>query len=152
MLDVEFNEYLYSDGDTVNTVLDCNLNRIRNDFKNNCFGLAETLVAVLIESTILATIITFKNGSAFSPDGLTVKNEIDNCLDIYTHHSVVLLGEGVIDLLHSDRIIKTSEYIEMLESLNNDIVIDTEMSGSWYNEFGVPVIVTIDYLRDYKGE
>ena len=68
----------------------------------------------------------------------------------YTHHTVVLMGEWVIDVLHTSEIIKTKDYILELHKNNPELRIDYTMSTCWYTDEGFPYKPTIDYLLEYK--
>lgn len=118
--------------------------KMREDFNNNCYGLADTIKRVMDDNQILAEIITFKNGNVFVDEGIKVYN------NVYTHHTVVLMGEWVIDLLHTDEIIKTKDYILKLKENNPKLRIDYTLSTCWYTADGFPYKPSLQNLLDYK--
>ena len=121
------------------------LRQLREEFKDNCVGLAEVVKDILNAGDFLAEIITFKNGNAFLDGGITIN--LDNN---YTHHAVVLMGEWVIDILHTDKIIKTRDYIIELQKYNPKLRIDYTLSTGWYTDDGYPYMPSIDDLINYK--
>lgn len=62
-------------------------------------------------------------------------------------HTVLLLGECLIDILNSDDIILTRAYITKLESDNSNIHIDNFMSSGWWNENGYHNVPTLKELK-----
>lgn len=121
------------------------LRQLREEFKGNCVGLAEVVKDILNAGDFLAEIITFKNGNAFLDGGITI-----NLVHNYTHHAVVLMGEWVIDILHTDKIIKTKDYIIELQKYNPKLRIDYMLSTGWYTDDGYPYMPSIDDLINYK--
>ena len=65
-------------------------------------------------------------------------------------HGIVLLGEGVIDLLHSNRIIRTATYIQSVLSVNSSLVIDEE--SYWFDEDGNKIYPGFKYLINYRAK
>ena len=121
------------------------LRQLREEFKDYSVGLAEVVKDILNANGILAEIITFKNGNAFLDGGITI-----NLVHNYTHHAVVLMGEWVIDILHTDKIIKTRDYINVLQKYNPKLLIDYLLSTGWYTDDGYPYMPSIDDLINYK--
>lgn len=121
------------------------IKQLRADFKDNCLGLAEVIRGSLMRQGYIAEIITFKNGNAFLDGGIRVGSG-----RIYTHHTVVLMGEWVIDLLHSDNVIKTKNYINRLKKHNPKLRIDYTLSTGWYADDGYMYRPSIDDLINYK--
>lgn len=120
------------------------INQLRKDFKNNCTSLAEAIKYTFNRQEYLAEIITFKNGNAYSDGGITVNG------NNYTHHTIVLMGEWIIDLLHSDNIIKTKDYVIELKRHNPKLRIDYTMSTGWYTNEGYLYRPSLDDLINYK--
>ena len=116
----------------------------REKFDNNCFEVADIIKGIMNQNGIIAEIITFKNGNSFMDGGIEVHGRT------YTHHTVVLMGEWVIDVLHTSEIIKTKDYILELHKNNPELRIDYTMSTCWYTDEGFPYKPTIDYLLEYK--
>lgn len=114
------------------------------EFPNDCFGLALKLREIFIQAGVLAEYVTLKNGNAFSDGGILVNNKR------YTHHTVVLMGEWVIDLLNSTKGLSTKKYIEKLERDNPKLRIDYTMSTYWYDNDGFPIQLTLEDLKNYK--
>lgn len=116
---------------------------IRRDYINDCYGAAEEVKKILNQNGYLAEIITFKNGSAFL-NGIKVYGEV------HTHHSIVLLGECLIDILYSDKILKTKEYIQELKKENPYLRIDYLLSTGWYDNEGYLYRPTLEELMEYR--
>ena len=129
----------------MNEVLGSNLiKKLRKTYHNNCHGLALVLKYMFNNNNILAEVITFKNGSAFN--GINVNG------NTYTHHTVVLFGDSLIDLLHSDDFILTAEYINKLQEDNSQLRIDYALSSGWYGKDGYKYNPTLQELIEYKYE
>ena len=109
-----------------------------------CLSIAEELKGIFNANGILAEIVTFKNGNAFLDVGIKVYDKV------YMFHCVLLLGDDIIDILHTDAIVPTKEYIEMLEKDNSKLRIDYSISTNWYNKAGYPIKLDLDYLKNYK--
>jgi hypothetical protein len=121
------------------------LSQLREEFKDNCVGLAQTVKMIMNTNGFLAEIITFKNGNAFLDGGITI-----NLDHTYTHHAVVLMGDWVIDVLHTDKIIKTKDYIIELQKHNPKLRIDYTLSTGWYTDNGYPYKPNINDLINYR--
>lgn len=118
--------------------------KLRKDFKHNSFGVAELIKEAFNANGIISKVITFKNGKA-SDRGINVSGHIS------TWHTVVLTGEWVIDILHSDELIKTKDYIAELQRHNPKLRIDYKMSTDWHTEDGFLYRPSLDDLITYKG-
>lgn len=116
----------------------------REKFDNKCFEVADIIKGIMNQNGIIAEIITLKNGNAFLDGGIKVSDRT------YTHHTVVLMGEWVIDVLHTDDIIKTKDYIIEMQENNPKLRIDYTMTTCWYTDEGVAYKPTIQNLLDYK--
>ena len=125
------------------------LRQLREEFKDYSVGLAEVVKDILNANGILAEIITFKNGNAFLDGGIKINLDY-NYTHPATHHAVVLMGEWVIDILHTDKIIKTRDYINVLQKYNPKLRIDYLLSTGWYTDDGYPYMPSIDDLINYK--
>lgn len=134
--------------DACNSIYDIflsdDIKMFREKYVNNCYGVAEVIKDSLNKSGYLAEIITFKNGNAFLDGGIKVSNHT------YTHHTIVLMGEWIIDVLHTDDIVKTKDYILELQKLNPKLRIDYTMSTCWYTNDGFPYKPSIQNLLEYK--
>ena len=120
------------------------IKKIREDYKNNCVGASDIIKNIMNSNDIIAEIICLKNGHAFTDAPIKVfGNE-------YTHHSFVLMGEWIIDILHTNEIIKTKDYILNLQKDNPKLRIDYTLSTCWYNEEDYPYRPTLQDLIDYK--
>lgn len=120
------------------------INQLRVDFKSNCFGLAKFIKNTFNTQGYLAELITFKNGHLLLDDCIRIKE------NSYTHHTIVLMGEWVIDLLHSNNTIKTKDYIIELQKDNPKLRIDYTLSTGWYTDEGYLYKPSIDDLINYK--
>lgn len=118
------------------------IQQIRTDYKIDCFGAAQFLKSLFNAKGFLAEIITFKNGNAFA--GINVYG------NVCTHHTVVLMGEWVIDILHSDKIIKTKNFIVELQKHNPNLRLDATMSTGWYSDAGFPYMPSLEDLIQYQ--
>lgn len=141
-------EFAYEEGDKITELFrPKDISYFRNKYNNNCFGFAQHCCAMLTEGNVLCSMLTFKNGHNFVDDGIKVWDDINHKHNLYTHHSVVLLGDCIMDMLHSDRLISTQEYVRGLEKDNPNLQLDNAMTGCWYNSEGYPVKVTLDNLK-----
>ena len=118
--------------------------RVRDEYKDDCIDAAWAIKDILNENNILAEIMTLKNGNAFLDGGIKVFN------NTYTHHSVVLLGEVLIDVLHTDKILSTRKYLKTLMKNNPKLRIEHALSTYWYNSDGFTCKLDIQELLKYK--
>ena len=124
--------------------LEKDIKKIREDYKKNCVGAAEVIKYIMNSNDIVAEIICLKNEHSIVDAPIKVfGNE-------YTHHAFVLMGEWVIDILHTDEIIKTKDYILNLQKDNPKLRIDWTLSTCWYSDEGYPYRPTLQELIDYK--
>ena len=112
--------------------------------QGGCLDVAWGLKDIFNKNGILAEIVTFKNGNAFLDGGIKVYDKV------YMFHSVVLLGDGIVDILHTDAIVPTKVYIEELEEVNPKLRLDYTLSTCWYDDEGYPIKPSLDYLKNYK--
>lgn len=141
-------EYHFTEGDTVtNIIKDEFVDPIRIEFDGNCTGCAASLADELIsDQSVICSCVTFKNGSAFADTGVVVRDELAGEDKIYTHHTVLLFGECIMDILHSDRLVATAEYVKSLQEKNPKLLVDDTMTGSWINTSGWPIKITLERL------
>lgn len=144
---MEFSEYTYIDGQLINDSISLPIEQLRKEFESNCFGLAQELSMEFMKSGVLASVITFKNGHSLN---VKVKNYHTGKINTYAFHSVIMLGNCVIDLLNSDRYISTNEYVKEMKKLNPELRLDKFMTEQWYDVNGMPMILDIDILENYK--
>lgn len=136
-------EYIFEDGDTVYELLGKkSVEYIRADYKNHCFGVAKCLYNVLLKVGIMSAFITFKTESPFV-------NSLKVWDKEYMHHSVLFLGDCILDLLHSDMLIPIKDYVDMLNENNKDWVVVQDMSSCWYNESDIPFAITKSFLESF---
>lgn len=121
------------------------LSEFREKFHNDCMELAWSVKNMLNTKGFLAEVITFKNGNAFADGGILI--DADHS---YLYHTVVLMGEWVIDILHTDKVIKTKDYILGLQEYNPKLRIDYSMSSCWYTDAGFPYRPSLEDLIKYK--
>ncbi|GEM_PF-5222179 len=126
------------------------LRKLRKEYENNCFGLAEAIVRSGMGTEdgkmILASVITFKNGHTLN---LKMKDR-NGTVRTFSHHSVVLLGEYIMDVLHQDKLFKTKDYIDMLKKDNPELRLDTMMSF-WYTDDGWQYVPTLEEIYQYHA-
>lgn len=140
------NEFMFDEGDTIEEFYDKSVvARLRKEYDNKCYDLANLLKRELNTAGVLAEVVTFKNGNSLATE-LKVKNELENKVETYNYHSVVLLGNCVVDLLHTDRLISTKEYVGNLSKLNKNLRLDYLMGGFWYSDDGHKIQVNVDSL------
>lgn len=139
-------EYQFEDGDLVTEIFSQeSIDNIRDKLANMCTVAAEDIVGNLTHSGCLASMITFVNGNSFN---LMKIKGLDNDIVICTHHSVVLLGDCIMDLLYSDKLVRTKDYIASLKLLNPELCIKSTMSGNWYGNEGYPIPITMELLEN----
>lgn len=141
---MEYSEYDYIDGALINDHLGMDLDGLRKEFHNNCYGLATELTAGFMSQGVLASTITFKNGHSLD---VKVNDYYDNDIKCYAFHSVILLGNCVLDILHSDKFISTSRYVKEMQKINPELRLDKFMTEPWYDENGYPMGLDIDKLK-----
>ena len=153
MLDtvVYMDEYLFDEGDMIKNVLSGDLNVLREIYAGNCVDLANYVKGICLANRLLASVITFKNPKCFL-NPLKVTDELTNTERTYTHHSVVLLGACIMDILHTDRLISTREYVRHLRELNPDVKVYSALSDGWFDSAGYLIPVNLDYLENYKSD
>lgn len=117
--------------------------RLRRQYENKCFQLAQELKGVFNREGYLAEVLCFKNGDLIT-GGVKLHNRV------FTYHAVVLMGEWLIDLLYEDVPIKTCDYIERLRKDNQELRVDCIMSTGWWDEAGYNYMPTLDDLVEYK--
>lgn len=136
--------------DLFELISESDIKELRKIYSDNCYTLACELYERIFNNGILCSTITFINGSSFrsGTKDLVVWNELNYEYVRYRFHSVLLLGEYIIDLLHSDKILDTSEYVCDLSRNNKYLSINQSMSGVWYDDLGAPFQVQLRYLRE----
>lgn len=144
---MEFSEYTYVDGMLINDAICIPIEQLRKDFANDCYGLAQLLTMIFMNSGVLASVVTFKNGHSLN---LKVKDLYNDRINTYPYHSVIMLGNCVIDLLHSDKYISTTKYVKELKKLNPELRLDLYMTEQWYDLSGLPMMLNIDILENYR--
>ena len=141
---VYMNEYKFAEGDKATEIYSQHdIDSLRRQFDGNCYNLAFALAKQLHDHGIIASLVTFRNGTK---NGITVWSDLDNCYKTYGFHAVVLLGDCIMDLSHTDRLISTSEYVERLKGNNSKLRIDQSMTGVWYTGDGYECPVTLESL------
>lgn len=144
---MDFVEYDFIDNQLISETLDLPIDELKKEFRNDCYGLANELTMGFMASGVLAATITFKNGHELN---LKVKDHYTNEIKTYAFHSVIMLGNCVIDLLHSDRYISTGRYIKEMKKLNPELRLDKFMTEQWYGDNGQPIMLDINALENYK--
>lgn len=142
---ITMNEIPYGACESINDIFMADdIKMFREKYANNCYGVAEVIKDSLNKCGFLAEIITFKNENSFLEGGIKLSNHV------YTHHTIVLMGEWIIDVLHTDDIVKTKDYILELQKLNSKLRIDYTMSTCWYTNDGLSYEPSIQDLLEYK--
>lgn len=142
-----YRKYKFTEGDKVtNLFSDIAIDGFRERYKNACYGVATLISKRLSNFDYLCSYVTFTCRNAISQGGITVWSELLNSNRIYEYHTVVLLGDCVMDILHSDRLISTSEYVRNLRDTNIGLEIDYDMSGHWVSGDGFKRQLSIDDL------
>lgn len=141
-------QFAFSDGDDITEIIkDEFVDTYRTEFADDCAGCAASIAEELLcDHHVLCSCVTFKSGSSFTDSGVVVRDELHDTDRVYTHHTVLLLGACIMDVLHSNRLIKTTEYVKALLEKNPKLCIDAEMTGSWVNNEGWPVNITVERL------
>lgn len=153
MISINIYEYTYEKGDKIADILNPDvIPLMRREYNDKCFALGGLLKEALFGSGILATVITFKNGNAFNPEGLKVWDYLSGVYRTYTHHSVIYLGSCIMDVLHTDDLIATDEYIKQLKENNTNLRLMKSMTGCWYTDAGYETNITLPKLEtnDWK--
>lgn len=124
---------------------------LRRDFEGNYYMLAQILCDRLTEMGYSVSLLTFRNGNVTEDGGVRVWSQFHRTYRIYTHHSIVLFGDVVLDLQHSNKLFKTADYVSVLYELNPKLRVDQTMSGAWYDVHGEASPVTVARLTSAKG-
>lgn len=69
--------------------------------------------------------------------------EIEDCVS----HSVILLGNCILEPLKSSRFLSTLEYIDELYELNDELRVDISLSDDWIDDDGTQIKLTIDKMK-----
>lgn len=147
---VHFDEYQFSEGDLITELFTKeDVQKLRDFYKNNCYDLAQNVSETLRNNNVLHSIITFKGYSAMA-DPVQVQSDFDDCMHLYTHHSVIFLGTCFMDILHSDRLFSVKEYLIRLSC--RELQVDLNMSTNVFNKEGYPQIPDIEFFINYVKE
>lgn len=145
-----FDEYQFSDGDLVTGLFHKeDVQKFRDFYKNNCYGLAQSISETLRSNNVLCSIITFKGYSAMA-DPVQVQSDFDDSMHLYTHHSVIFLGICFMDILHSNRLFSVKEYLTRLYC--RELQISLDMSTNVYDSNGYPVTPSLEFFNNYIKE
>lgn len=145
-----FDEYQFSEGDLVTELFHKeDVQKLRDFYKNNCYGLAQSISETLRSNNVLCSIITFKCYSAMA-DSVQVQSDFDDFMHLYTHHSVIFLGTCFMDILHSNRLFSVKEYLTRLYCRELQIFLD--MSTNIYDSNGYPVTPSLEFFNNYIKE
>ena len=119
-------EYKYVDGAKV---LDLVPGSVVDSVKDlNCYEAACEVANWLSAHGVRCSIVTFKNGTVTADGCIQVWNDYTKEYEHHTHQSIALLGDSVIDVLHSASLIKTSDYIRGLGENNMKLTIAGELT------------------------
>ena len=117
---------------------------IRKECEGNSLIAAKIVSKIFRDNGFLAEVLTFKNGGSLKKSGVLINDTLK------PYHAVVLMGEWAIDILESDEIIKTKDYIERLKLSNHELRVDYILSSGWYRDNGIPYMPTLDDLCEYR--
>lgn len=142
---VYLDEYQFSEGDLVTELFTKeDIQKLRDFYKNNCYGLAQSVSETLRNNNVLHSIITFKGYSAMA-DPVQVKSDFDDCMHLYTHHSVIFLGTCFMDILHSDRLFSVKEYLTRLYCRELQVYLD--MSTQVFDKDGYLQVPNLEFFH-----
>lgn len=149
---IELGSFGFSNGDKITRVLSpATINYYRHNYRGNCFGVADELAERIVEAGVAANQITVKSAvGAETP--IYVYNELENRIVPFDRsHSIVLLGPCVLDVLNSDRLIKTTDYFRSLKALNPKGLKLVKNYCNWYDDEGKPCKISMSKLLRLKS-
>lgn len=88
---------------------------------------AVTVVSYLVKRGVNCGVATI-NAGADAGSWLSVQDEFTKSSLVCSSNTVVVLGDLVIDVLHSDRLIRLDEYIESLDNVDISFAIENAKS------------------------
>ena len=123
------------------------IKNLRKRFKKDGVGLAYKITADLVKQMFMASVIVFINRDG----SIKIKDDRNNKIVEHSANAVVWLGDSIIDLLHSDRIIPISEYIKSLRDINKGIIELDALLSTAYSDIGKEITPTLDWLENYRS-
>lgn len=145
MSKINLDEYTYNANEPIwKQFPNLDLDELRKTFKDDSHGLAAEMSYFLRQQGILAACVTFKNGHLFN---MQIKNDLTCKIEDCLSHSVILLGNCVLDPLKSSRFLSTIEYIDELYELNDELRVDKTLSDDWVDDDGTQIKLTIDKIK-----
>lgn len=143
-------EFMFEEGDMLTEVLNAeDIKYIRSKYEGNSLGCAENIVRYLKSMGILAAVAFLENDNCFL-NSITIKNEFDDKYYQRPFHAVVFLGSCIMDVLNTDRLIASSEYIQQLERFNPKLRLETAYVSEFPNSDGYMIPLTLDFIKNYK--
>lgn len=139
-----FDEYQFSEDGLVTELFHKeDVQKLRDFYKNNCYGLARSVSETLRSNNVLCSIITFKGYSAMA-DPVQVQSDFDDSMHLYTYHSVIFLGTCFLDILHSDRLFSVKDYL--LRLCCRELQIYLNMSTNVFTKEGYQQMPDIKFF------
>lgn len=136
------NEYVFKRDTTMADFLPWyEVDRLRDRYSADSYACACDIWRMLSGRNIQCTVVVFS-----AVGGIGVRDYNNSCYWFCQQHAVVLLGKYIIDILHSDRLMPTSEYVKNLDNVNSGLYVVEGASGSWYDSEGWKVKVTVNKL------
>ena len=135
-------EYTFEDFTKVEDVFpDGSFRDVKRNCKTKSYALAEEAVRVLRLHGVMSSVVTFENDAGF-----TLWSELDRKHKTYTTHSVVLVGDFVLDIDNCGMVIRTGVYVEDLVRRFSNLRIVESKTGNWWDAEGKSCQITLDKL------
>ena len=94
----------------------------------NSYTAAVTLVSYLVKRAVHCGVATINTGAIGVGGSMSVWDEFAQQMRFYTKHTVVVMGDFVIDVLHSDKLLKLDSYIDSLDNVDIHFAIENAAS------------------------
>lgn len=107
------------------------VSHLRRKYKHNSVGIAKGVVMFLNEHGLSAEYITFRNGDSLFKDKVTYWSQSAHAWKRHRNHSIVLVGNQVIDILSADITMDAEDYIRLLQEKNSNLKVVTLLSGTY---------------------
>lgn len=143
----EFYEYVFEDSDNVTEIVPADVvAELRHKYADDCYELAADIAQQLLDIGLLCAVATVQNGDPLKGNRVVLWSEIEREHKTYVHHSVVLLGDCIMDLLHYDKLIRTETYFNGLMQSHEALSVVQDLSGVWYDAEGNECEITVERL------
>ena len=126
---------------------------MREQYGKNTVAMAYEIADWLTARNYMASVLTFMCVQGINEEILLVRDELNNNeIKEYYTHSIVWLGDCVIDAANSNRIILTPEYIKRIKELNVGFEVLLMPQDSYvFDENYNRVTPTLRWLIDYRA-